>query len=387
MYWLLRPYQPQWGLPWRSRRRPGRRRARWTRASSRNATASTRRRRTTAPKARIPAPGRRRRRAIRSPSCCFPRATAPRSRAARRRPPDRERALASHAAPLRTRDSIPAKAGVGLRFRHHQEVLEARPAAAWFEVHTENYLGGGSAPAYVDAIRRDYPVSLHGTGLSLGSAEGLDPAHLARVRELVERTEPGLVSEHLSFSVAAGNYLADLLPLPLTEEALEIVCRNVAQVQDHLKRRILVENPSTYLQFRHSTIPEWEFLTLVARRTGCGILCDVNNIYVSASNHGWRASAYLAALPPEAVGEIHLAGHSLRRLGEARALLIADHGSRVAPEVWALYAEALALFGRVPTLIEWDTDVPPMAVLLEEAAHAAALIDEAESGNGHALAA
>ncbi len=294
----------------------------------------------------------------------------------------------SHAAPLRkARDSIPAKAGVGLRFRHHQEVLEARPAAAWFEVHTENYLGGGSTPAALDAIRRDYPISLHGTGLSLGSAEGLDPAHLARVRELVERTEPGLVSEHLSFSVAAGNYLADLLPLPLTEEALEIVCRNVAQVQGHLKRRILVENPSTYLQFRHSTIPEWEFLARVARRTGCGILCDVNNIYVSASNHGWRASAYLAALPPEAVGEIHLAGHSLRRIDDARTLLIDDHGLRVAPEVWELYAEALALFGRVPTLIEWDTDVPPMAVLLEEAAHAAALIDEAESGNGRALAA
>jgi uncharacterized protein (UPF0276 family) len=296
--------------------------------------------------------------------------------------------LGARAAPLReARDSIPAKVGVGLRFRHHREVLESRPAAAWFEVHTENYLGGGSAPAYLDAIRRNYPVSLHGTGLSLGSAEGLDPAHLARVQKLVERIEPGLVSEHLSFSVAAGNYLADLLPLPMTEEALEIVCRNVAQVQDHLKRRILVENPSTYLQFRYSTIPEWEFLARVARRTGCGILCDVNNIYVSARNHGWRASAYLAALPPEAVGEIHLAGHSLRRIDDARALLIDDHGARVAPEVWALYAEALALFGRVPTLIEWDTDVPPMAVLLEEAAHAAALIDEAESGNGRALAA
>src|SRR3989475_7370233 len=272
--------------------------------------------------------------------------------------------LISPAFPTRSgRTPIPAEAGVGLRFRHDQVVLEARPAAAWFEVHTENYVGGGSAPAVLDAIRRDYPLSLHGTGLSLGSAEGLDPAHLARVQKLVERIEPGLVSEHLSFSVAAGNYLADLLPLPMTEEALAIVCRNVAQVQDHLKRRMLVENPSTYLQFRHSTIPEWEFLAEVARRTGCGILCDVNNIYVSACNHGWRASAYLAPLPPEAGGETHLAGHSLRRLDDARTLLIDDHGSPVAPEVWALYAEALALFGRVPTLIEWDTDVPPMAGL------------------------
>jgi len=296
--------------------------------------------------------------------------------------------LDSHAAALRkARDSIPAEAGVGLRFRHHREVLESHPAAAWFEVHTENYLGGGSAPACLDAIRRDYPVSLHGTGLSFGSAEGLDPSHLARVRDVVERVEPALVSEHLSFSFAGGTYLADLLPLPMTEEALGIVCRNVAQAQDHLKRRILVENPSTYLRFRHSTIPEWEFLARVAKRTGCGILCDVNNIYVSACNHGWDASEYLAALPPEAVGEIHLAGHVVRRLDGGRVLRIDDHGSRVAPEVWTLYAEALALFGRVPTLIEWDTDVPPIAVLLEEAAHAAALIDEAESGNGHALAA
>src|SRR5258708_25845629 len=207
----------------------------------------------TAPRARIRAPGRRRRRAIPSPSCCFPRATAPRSRVARRRPPDREPALDSHAAALRkARDSIPAEAGVGLRFRHHREALESHAAAAWLEVHTENYLGGGSAPADLDAIRRNYPVSLHGTGLSLGRAEGLDAEHLARVRELVERAEPGLVSEHLSFSVAAGNYLADLLPLPLSEEAPGIVCRNCAPVHDHLKRRILVENPSTYLQFLHS---------------------------------------------------------------------------------------------------------------------------------------
>jgi uncharacterized protein (UPF0276 family) len=248
-------------------------------------------------------------------------------------------------------------------------------------------MGGGATPSILGAIRRETPVSLHGTGLSLGSAEGLDPAHLARVREVVERVEPGLVSEHLSFSVAGGNYLADLLPLPMTEEALGVVCRNVAQVQDCLKRQILIENPSTYLQFRHSTIPEWEFLALVAKRTGCRILCDVNNIFVSASNHGWRPSAYLAALPPEAVGEIHLAGHSVRQLDDARTLRIDDHGSRVAPEVWALYAEALARFGPVPTLIEWDTDVPPMAVLLEEAAKAAALIEEAESGNGRALAA
>ncbi len=294
----------------------------------------------------------------------------------------------SRAAPLRkARGPIPAKAGVGLRFRHHQEVLESLPAAAWLEVHTENYMDGGSAPAVLDAIRRDYPVSLHGTGLSLGSAEGLDAAHLERVQRAVERFEPGLVSEHLSWSVVAGDYLADLLPLPMTEEALEVVCRHVDQVQAYLKRRLLVENPSTYLQFAHSTIPEWEFLAQLAKRTGCGILCDVNNIYVSTCNHGWDTSAYLAALPPEIVGEVHLAGHAVRRLDGGQVLRIDDHGSRVAPEVWTLYAEALARFGPVPTLIEWDTGVPPMAVLLEEAAHASVLIEEAKNGNGHALAA
>jgi uncharacterized protein (UPF0276 family) len=296
--------------------------------------------------------------------------------------------LDSHAAPLgKARGPTPAKAGVGLRFRHHQEVLESLPAAAWFEVHTENYMGGGSAPVVLDAIRRDYPISLHGTGLSLGSAEGLDAAHLERVRRAVERFEPGLVSEHLSWSVVAGDYLADLLPLPMTEEALEIVCRHVEQVQVHLKRRLLVENPSTYLQFRHSTIPEWEFLAQIAKRTGCGILCDVNNIYASACNHGWDAPEYLAALPPEVVGEIHLAGHAVRRLDGGQVLHIDDHGSRVAPQVWALYAEALARFGPVPTLIEWDTDVPPLEVLMDEAARAEVALEEAQRERALAVAA
>jgi uncharacterized protein (UPF0276 family) len=270
---------------------------------------------------------------------------------------------------------IPAKAGVGLRFRHHQAVVDERPDVAWFEVHTENYMGGGSAPRYLDAIRRNYPISLHGVGLSLGSAEGLDVAHLARVRSVVERVEPGLVSEHLSWSVSDGTYLADLLPLPMTEEALCIVCRHVDQVQAYLKRRILVENPSTYLRFRHSTIPEWEFLAQVAQRTGCGILCDVNNIYVSASNHGWDAITYLSGLPPAAIGEIHLAGHSVRCLEHGRTLRIDDHGSRVATEVWSLYREALKRFGPVPTLIEWDTGVPPLEILMEEAATAEASLE------------
>ncbi|HEX7913260.1 MAG TPA: DUF692 domain-containing protein [Paraburkholderia sp.] len=276
---------------------------------------------------------------------------------------------------------IPACAGVGLRFRHHREVVEGCPRAAWFEVHTENYMGGGSAPGYLDAIRRDYPISLHGVGLSLGNAEGLDVRHLERVRDVIERVEPGLVSEHLSWSINGGIYLADLLPLPMTEEALRIVCMHVDQTQAYLQRRISLENPSTYLRFRHSTIPEWEFLAEVARRTGCGILCDVNNIYVSASNHGWHAMAYLDAMPPEAVTEVHLAGHSVRQLENGRILRIDDHGSRVAPPVWDLFEQALKRFGPVPTLIEWDTDVPALEVLMKEAAIAEAAIERQRNDN------
>ncbi len=231
-----------------------------------------------------------------------------------------------------------------------------------------------------------YPLSLHGVGLSLGSAEGLDRAHLRRLCELVRSAEPGLVSEHLSWSIVGGQYLADLLPLPMTEEALDVVCRHVEQTQTALQRRILIENPSTYLQFRHSTIPEWEFIAAVAQRSGCGILCDVNNIYVSASNHGWDPQAYLEALPVSAVGEIHLAGHAVRRLDDNSVVRIDDHGARVAAEVWALYRQALRRFGATPTLIEWDTDIPAFEVLLDEAAQASALMRGLASGH-HACAA
>lgn len=285
------------------------------------------------------------------------------------------------------RGSIPAAAGIGLRFPHHQVVAETRPEVAWFEVHTENYMGGGKPAACLDAICRDYPVSMHGVGLSFGSVDGLDDAHLERIRLAVQRFEPGLVSEHLAWSVVDGTYLADLLPLPMTEEALDVVCRNVDRTQSYLNHRILIENPSTYLRFRHSSIPEWEFLAAVAARTGCGILCDVNNIYVSACNHDWDASAYLDALPVEAVGEIHLAGHAERHIDGGRVLRIDDHGSRVAAEVWALYAKALQRFGPVPTLIEWDTDIPSLDVLLAEAAQAQTLLERFEAGEAHAIAA
>ena len=294
--------------------------------------------------------------------------------------------VASRNANSKKRNSISAQAGIGLRFQHHQAMLDEHPDVAWLEVHTENYMGGGSPLAYLDTIRRDYPISLHGVGLSLGSAEGLDLAHLERIREVVRRFEPDLVSEHLSWSVVSGVYLADLLPLPMTEEALDVVCRHVDRTQTYLKRQILIENPSSYLQYRHASIPEWEFIAAVATRTGCGVLCDVNNIYVSSCNHGWDPSAYLAALPAAAIGEIHLAGHTVRQIETGHTVRIDDHSARVAAEVWTLYEEALARFGARPTLIEWDNNIPPLAVLLEDATHAAMLLQHTQRAD-HARAA
>ena len=282
---------------------------------------------------------------------------------------------------------IPARAGIGLRFQHHQAVLDTHPAIGWFEIHPENYFDGGSPLTYLERVRRDYPLSCHGVGLSLGSAQGVDRNHLARLRDLVIRVEPGLVSEHLSWSMVGRHYLADLLPLPMTEEALGVVCRNTDAVQTRLRCRILVENPSSYPRYRHSTIPEWEFLAAVARKTGCGLLCDVNNIYVSALNHGWEPSTYLMALDPTSIGEIHIAGHAVKDLDDGVRLRIDDHGSRICPEVWALYAEALVRFGQVPTLVEWDTDVPPLPTLLDEAAQAQALLNRVPNWICHAAAA
>ena len=279
---------------------------------------------------------------------------------------------------------IPGKAGIGLRFAHHAEFLDSRPDVGLIEVHSENYMGGGAPTAVLEQVRQDYPVSLHGVGLSLGSAEDISIEHLMRLAALAERIEPAFVSEHLSFSIARGHYLADLLPLPMTEEALAVFCRHVDQMQAALRRRVLIENPSSYLSYRHSTILEWEFLAAVATRTGCGILCDVNNIFVSARNHGWDASAYLAALPAAAVGEIHLAGHRLQTLRDGTTLRIDDHGSPVSTAVWQLYAEAVERFGTVPTLIEWDNDIPPLAELLGEAEKAQHVLDTEARRRSHA---
>lgn len=274
---------------------------------------------------------------------------------------------------------IPARAGIGLRHPHVQAFLDGPPAVGWAEVHSENYLaGGGLRVAALERIRRDLPISCHGVGLSLGSAEGLDAAHLAALARLFDRIAPGLVSEHVSWSVSGGVYYNDLLPLPLTEEALGIFCRNVDRAQEAFGRRILVENPSTYLDFAASRIPEPEFIAEIVRRTGCGLLLDVNNIHVSAHNRGFDAGAYLAALPLEATGEIHIAGHASRSIG-GETVLIDDHGSRVIAPVWRLLDAALARTGPVPVLVEWDTDIPPLEILLAEAAQAESAIHRSAS--------
>ncbi len=278
----------------------------------------------------------------------------------------------------------PRGCGIALKHQHYRALAETRPPLSWVEVHSENYLGGGRPLAALEAQRAERPVSLHGVGLSLGSAGPLDATHLARLAALVRRIEPALVSEHLSWSIAGGAYLNDLLPLPYTEEALANFCAHVGEMQDALGRQVLIENPSSYLTYAHSTIPEWEFLAAVVARSGCGLLLDVNNIHVSAHNHGFDAQRYLAALPAGAVQEIHLAGHARRQVGEAE-LLIDDHGSAVPPPVWALYEAALAHCGPVPTLIEWDSNVPDLAVLLAEAAKAEARLGPVEA-KAHALA-
>jgi uncharacterized protein len=274
--------------------------------------------------------------------------------------------------------ALPLATGIGLRAPHVGQVLAQRPAVPWFEVHSENYFAeGGPALAALDRIRADYPLSLHGVGLSLGSTDPLDTDHLAKLKRLAERVEPACISEHLCWSSVNGRHYNDLLPLPYTLEALDHVCARVSAVQEFLGREILVENVSSYFSFPESTLAEGAFVATVAARTGCKLLVDVNNIHVNARNHGIDADAYLAAIPAGAVAEIHLAGFDA-----SGPFLIDTHGTPVAPEVWALYERALARFGPVATLIEWDTDIPEFAVLLREAATAQAVLEAA-----HAVAA
>ena len=264
----------------------------------------------------------------------------------------------------------PARVGIGLRAPHYRQLLERRPDVAFLEAPSENFFGdGGEALAWLERLRALYPLSLHGVGLSLGSCDPLDGAHLACLERLVRRFEPLLVSEHLSWSSAGGRHANDLLPLPLSEEAIDHVAGRIGAVQDRLGRQVLVENVSSYARLPGGAMPECEFVAEAVRRSGCLLLLDVNNIWVNAANHGDDPRAWLDAVDPASVAEIHLAG--FERTPE---LLVDTHGAPVDAQVWALYEEAIGRFGPRPTLIEWDTDLPELEVLLAEAGRAQALM-------------
>ena len=269
---------------------------------------------------------------------------------------------------------LPPLPGVGFKPDHFTAIRANSAGIGFFEVHAENYLGAGGLPhAQLAALRADHPLSIHGVGLSIGGNTGLDAAHLDRVSRLCDRYEPESFSEHLAWSSHGAEYLNDLLPLPYTEETLALVCTHVDQVQSTLGRRMLLENPATYLRFAQSTIPETEFLAEIARRTGCGLLLDVNNVFVSCTNHGTDPRQWLAAFPLHLAGEIHLGGHDAEDLPSG-PLLIDSHGAPVADPVWALYAEVIAIAGPLPTLVEWDNDLPAWPVLAAEAARAGAIL-------------
>ena len=290
---------------------------------------------------------------------------------------------------MKTVAAIPARAGIGLKPQHYQEILRDRPDFGFFEVHAENYMGAGGPPHhYLEAVRKDYPISLHGVALSIGGEHPLNRDHLARLKALLERYDCGLFSEHLAWSTHEDTYLDDLLPVPYTKETLQHVCDHVNETQDFLGRRMLLENPSTYVQFEMSTMSEVDFILQIAMRTGCGLLLDVNNVFVSCKNHNMDANAYIDAFPVEHVGEIHLAGHEELRDDAGAPLLIDAHGSPVINRVWKLYERAISRVGPVPTLIERDANVPPLADLLAEACRADRVLDaERQRRNSRAVAA
>jgi uncharacterized protein (UPF0276 family) len=273
------------------------------------------------------------------------------------------------------RSSLPPAPGIGFKPQHFDAILTGDQPVGFVEVHAENYMGAGGPPhAMLRQLRERYALSIHGVGLSIGSASALDTDHLARLKILCERYQPESFSEHLAWSSHGEIYLNDLLPLPYTQETLDRIVAHVDQVQHALGREMLLENPSTYLQFAGSTIPEAEFLSEIARRTGCGLLLDVNNVFVQATNHGTSAEAYLAAFPLARVKEIHLGGHDAQCDETGAKLLIDAHGAPVADPVWSLYESVIAHTGPLPTLIEWDNDVPDWPVLAAEARAAGAIL-------------
>lgn len=279
------------------------------------------------------------------------------------------------ASPSAPAGALPARAGIGLKPQHFRDLLDTRPALGFLEIHPENYMvAGGPFHHYLGLIRERYALSVHGVGLSIGAEGPLDLAHLDRLATLLERYQPESFSEHLAWSTHGGRFFNDLLPLAYDENSLECVCRHIQQVQEHLRRRLLLENPATYVEFASSGIDEAQFIAEVVARTGCGLLLDLNNLHVSCTNHHRDPRAYLATLPLHAVGEIHLAGFAEDRDAAGAPLLIDDHGAPVDEAVWTLYRETLARLGPLPTLIERDNAIPPLAELVDEAQRAAHLL-------------
>ena len=279
--------------------------------------------------------------------------------------------MADHHKAARVPATLPCRAGVGLKPEHYREIMSSHPDVGWFEVHPENYMGAGGPPHhYLERIRQNYPISMHGVGLSIGGAGRLSREHLDRLRAFTHRYAPGQFSEHLAWSTHESVYLNDLLPLPYTRETLDLVADHVDEAQDVLGRRMLIENPSTYVVFDESEMSEIHFLDALARRTGCGLLLDLNNVFVSAGNHGFDPVAYVDAFPDAYVGEIHLAGHAAIDGGDDTLLLVDAHDRSVADPVWGLYRRFIARSGPLPTLIEWDNDVPDWATLHAEAKRA-----------------
>ncbi len=284
-----------------------------------------------------------------------------------------------HAAGVACERPVPVATGIGLRAAHHEDFDRGDPAAAWLEIHSENFFAdGGPDLAFLERVRARYPLSCHGVGLSLGSTDPLDRGHLRRLKRLVDRYEPVLVSEHCTFSSVGGRFVNDLLPLPYTSESLAHMIARVDEVQMYIGRQILIENPSSYIEYNCSVMPEWDFLAELVRATGCGLLLDLNNIYVSAANNGFDALEYLGGVSGSSIGEIHLAGYSSQSVGGTE-FLIDTHSAPVYPAVWALYEVALRLYGPIPTLIEWDLELPPLDVLLAEARQADAMQEAADA--------
>lgn len=259
-----------------------------------------------------------------------------------------------------------ANAGVGLRYQHHQDFIDLKPKISWIEVHSENYFGGGMPLNYLQRIRENYELSLHGVGLSLGSSERIRKTHIKMVQKLIELVSPIFVSEHLSWNITQNFYLNDLIPVPYTQESLRIFVRNIDEVQNIFGRQILIENPSAYFQYSFGDYSETEFLSHLVNQTKCGLLLDINNVYVTCHNQHTDPLTYIKEIPANAIQEIHLAGHATKVIDDS-VILLDDHGSKVADAVWQLYKKAIDIFGIKPTLIEWDSNIPPLDILIREA--------------------